>query len=114
MSVSVLKEVFSTYSSLVMLVSRKHTQDKRKITHFRYVNARIAKNHLAYPLLKDTFSVLGHSRCKVLPVLDLKDTFYSLRLSENSKRFCGILSYFSSASYLYQRMLVGLVISPSI
>ena len=88
-----------------MLVSRKVTQDKRVVTDFRHhLNIRIAKNNLAYPLLKDTFSVLGSSRCEVLSVLDLKDAFHSLRLSKNSKRYCGMLPYFSSTSYLYQRM----------
>ena len=48
---------------------------------------RIAKYNLAYPLLKDTFSVLGSSRCKVLSVLDLKDTFHSLQISENLRNF---------------------------
>ena len=64
---------------------------------------RTVKNSLAYPLLRDTFLVLGSSRCKVLLVLELKDAFHSLRLSENSKRYCGILPYFDSVSYLYQR-----------
>ena len=73
---------------------------------------RIAKNNLAYPLLKDTFSVLGSSKCEVLLVLDLKDAFLSLRLSENSKKYCGIPPYFGSASYLHQRMPMGLNISP--
>ena len=58
--------------------------------------------------------MLGNSKCEVLSVLDLKDAFHSLRLSENSKRYCGILPYFGSASYLYQRMLMELNISPSI
>ena len=75
---------------------------------------RISKNDLPYPLLKDTFSILDNSRCEVLLVLDLKDVFHSLRLSEISKRYCGILPYLGSASYLYQRMLMGLNISPSI
>ena len=47
-------------------------------------------------------------------VLDLKDVFHSLRLSEQAKKFCGILPYFGSASYIYQRMPMGLNISPSI
>ena len=47
-------------------------------------------------------------------VLDLKDAFHSLQLSEDSKRYCGILLYFGSASYLYQRMPMELNISPSI
>ena len=58
--------------------------------------------------------MLGNSRCEVLSVLDLTDAFHSLRLSENSKQNFGILPYFCSASYLYQRMPMGLNISPSI
>ena len=58
--------------------------------------------------------MLGSSKCEVLSVLDLKDTFHPLRLSENSKRYCGILPYFGSASYPYQRMPMGLNISSSI
>ena len=45
-----------------MLISRKMMQDKRAMTDFRHVNMRIAKNNLAYPILKDTFTVLGNSK----------------------------------------------------
>ena len=110
----ILKEVFSAYSSPVMLISRKLTQDKRLMTDLSHLNIRIAKNNLAYPLLKDTFTMLGSSKCEVMSVLDLKDAFHSLRLTENSKRCCGILPYFGSASYLYQRMPMGLNISPAV
>ena len=77
-----------------------------------HLNVRIAKNNLAYPLLNDTFSVLGSSECEMLSLLNLKDAFHSLRLSENSKKYCGILPYTSSTSYLHQRMPMGLNISP--
>ena len=90
----ILKEGFSAYLSPVMLTSRKLTKDKRVVTAFRHLNMRIAKNNLAYPLVRHTFSVLGKSKCEVLSVLDLKDAFHSLRLSENSKRYCRILPYF--------------------
>ena len=62
----ILKEGFSAYSTPVMLISRKVTQDKRVVAEFRHLNIRIAKNNLTYPLLKDTFLVLGSSRCEVL------------------------------------------------
>ena len=97
-----------------MLISRKMTKDKRVVTDFRHLNMQIAKNNLAYPLLKDMFLMLGSSKCEVMSVLDLKDAFHSLRLTENSKKFCGILPYFGSPSYLYQRMPMGLNISPPI
>ena len=57
----ILKEGFSAYSSPVMLISRKLTQDKRVVTYFRHLNMIIAKNNLMYPLLKDTFTMLGSS-----------------------------------------------------
>ena len=110
----ILKEGFSAYFSPVMLISRKLTKDQRVVTDFRHLNVRIARNNLAYPLLEDTFSVLGSSKCEVLSALDLKDAFHSLRLSEHSKKYCGILPYCGSTSYLYQRMPMGLNISPSI
>ena len=101
----ILKEGFSAYSSPVMLISRKVTQDKWVVTDFRHLNMRIAKTNLACPLLKDRFMLLGGSKCEVLSVLDLKDTFHSLRLSENSKKYCGILPYFGSTLYLYHKCL---------
>ena len=58
----ILKEGFSVYSSPVMLISRKMTQDKRLVTDFRHLNTRIAKNNLAYPLVKGTFTTLGNSK----------------------------------------------------
>ena len=54
----ILKEGFSAYSSPVMLISRKMTQDKKVVTDFRHLNMKIAKNNLAYHLLKDMFMLL--------------------------------------------------------
>ena len=85
MLLSILKEGMSPYSSPVMLISRKVTQDKRVVTDFRHLNIRIVKNNLAYQLVRDTFSVFGNSKCEVLSILDLKDAFHSLQLSEDSE-----------------------------
>ena len=65
----ILKVGFSAYSSPVMLMSRKFTKDKRVVTDYRHLNVRITKNSLAYPLVRDMFSVLGNSKCEVLSVL---------------------------------------------
>ena len=96
-----------------MLISRKLTKDKRVVTDFRHLNMRIAKNNLAYPLLKDMFTLLGSFKCEVLSVLDLKDVFHSLRLTEKSKKYCGILPYFGSASYLLPEDADGIEYFPS-
>ena len=90
------------------------TKHKRVVTDFRHLNMQIAKNTLAYPLLKDTFSMLGSFKCKVMSVLDLKDAFHSLQLTEDSKKFHAILPYFGSPTSFYQGMPMGLNISPPI
>ena len=43
----ILKEGFSPYYSLVMLIRRNLTKDKRVVTDFRHLNVRIARNNLA-------------------------------------------------------------------
>ena len=43
----ILKEGFLAYSSLVMLISRKLTKDKRVVTDFRHLNVRIAKKQFS-------------------------------------------------------------------
>ena len=97
----ILKQGFFSYSSPVMLISRKLTKNNRCESNCRHINTRIAKTNLAVPLVRDTFSMLGSSKCEMLSVIDLKDAFYSLRLTEESKRYCGILPYFGSTSHLY-------------
>ena len=110
----ILKEGFSAYSSQIMLISRKLTKDKRVVTDSRHLNVRIAKNNSGISITQGYIFRLGSSKCEVLSMLDLKDAFHSLRLSEHSKKYCGILPYFSGVSYMYQRMPLGLNISPSI
>ena len=73
-----------------MLINRNLTKDKRVVTDFRHLNVRIAKNNLAYPFIRDMFSMLGSSRCKVLSVLDLKDAFPPLDYQKTQK---GIVVY---------------------
>ena len=109
----ILKEGFSAYSSPVMLISRKMTKDKRVDTDFRHLNMHIEKNNLAYPLLKDTFSMLGSSKCKVMSVLDLKDAFHSLRLTENSKKILWHTSLFRKPILFVSKDAYGIEYLPS-
>ena len=49
-----------------------------------------------------------------MSLADLRDAYHTLRLSERSKKFCGITPYYGSDSYLYQRLGMGLSVSPAI
>ena len=88
--------------------------DQRCNADFRHKNTTLAKPNLALHFARDMFMMLGSSKCEVLSVIDLKGALHSPRHTEESKKYCGILPYFGSASYLYQRMSMGLNISPAV
>ena len=110
----ILKEGFLAYSSPVMLISRKLTKKQKTSDRSQASKHEDSKRQLSISFTQRYILSIRSSRCEVLSVLDLKDAFHSLRLSENSKKYCGLLPYFGSISYLYQRMPMGLNISPSI
>ena len=110
----ILKEVFSAYSSPVMLISRKMTQDKRVVTDFIHLNTRIVKNNLACPLVKDIFTALGNSKCEVLSVLDLKDAFHFIKIIRKVKEVLWHPPVFWKCFIFIQRMTMGLNVSPPI
>ena len=95
----ILKEGFLLYSSPIMLISQKATRHKRVVTDFRHLNIRIAKNNLVYPLVGDTFSVLGTSKCEVLSVR-LKRCISLITAFRTQK---GIVEYYhiSGVPYIY-------------
>ena len=111
----ILKKGLSSYSSPVMLIPRKITQVPRIVTDFRVLNSRIVKIcRYSVPLLKDILMALGMSGVEVMSLLDLKDAYHSLRLSLNSKKYCAITPYYGSATYIYQRLGMGLSLSPQV
>ena len=57
----ILKEGFSAYSSPVLLISRKVTQDKRVVIDFRHLKRRTAKTIWHTPYLRT------HFQCWVVP-----------------------------------------------
>ena len=109
----ILKEGFSAYSSPVMLISRKMTQDKRVVMDFRHLNMHIAKNNLAYPLLKDTFLMLGSSKCEVMLVLDPKRCFSFLTTDQELKEILWHTSLFQQPNVLVSKDAYGIEYLPS-
>ena len=110
----ILKKGMSSYSSPIMLIPRKLTGIPRIVTDFRHLNSRLVTLQPSIPLVRDAIQILGNSGCEILSVLDLRDAYHTLRLSKRSQRFCGITPYYGSDTYLYQRLGMGLSISPAI
>ena len=109
----ILKQNMWPYLPPIILIARKNLSLKRIITDFRFLNSRLQRVNF-FPLIRDAFAVLQSSKCECLSLLDLKDAYHTLKLSERSKPYCGVLSYFSSASHVYQRMPSALCTDPAI
>ena len=103
-----------SHTSPVMLITRKFTKDKRPVVDFRLLNTRILRRNTSIPLMSDVLSILGNSECEVVSCVDIKDAYYSIRLTEMSKEYCRILPYFGSPIYRYEVLPMGIACAPQI
>ena len=60
--------------------------------------------------MSDVLRILGNSECEVFSCVDIKDAYHSIRLTEKSKEYCGILPYFGSPIYRYEVLPIGIAI----
>ena len=74
-----------------MLIARMNSSLKRIITDFRFLNSRLQRVNLVFSLIRDAFEILESSKCECLSVVGLKEAYHRIKVSENSKPYCGIL-----------------------
>ena len=113
-SLGILSKNSTSYTSPVMLITRKLTKDKRPVVDFRLLNTRILRRNTSIPLMSDVLSILGNSECEVVSCVDIKDAYHSIRLTEMSKEYCGILPHFGSPIYRYEVLPMGIACAPQI
>ena len=90
------------------------TKDKRPVVDFRLLNTGILRRNTSIPLMSDVLSILENSECEVVSCVDKKDAYHSIRLTEKSKEYCGILPYFGSSIYRYEVLPMGIACGPQI
>ena len=110
----IMKKGMSSYSSPIMLIPRKLGGIPRIVTDFRHLNTRLVRLNPSIPLVRDAIQILGASGAEVISVIDLRDAYHTLRLDKESQPFCGITPYYGSPTYIYQRLAMGLSVSPAI
>ena len=82
----------STYSPF-MLVARKNPSLESIITDFKFLYSGLQIAILSFVLITDSFASLRSSKCKCLKVLDLKDGYHTIKLSDNSIKV--VVCYFN-------------------
>ena len=101
-------------SSPVVLVKRKNQNLYRVCSDFHILNEKLVKINHAFPLVRDCIEQLGRKKCHYLSTIDLRDAFHTLRLALSSQKNCSITPYYSSPTYHYLRMGMGMSVSPQI
>ena len=110
----ILRKVMAPYSSPIVLIPRKQEGIPRIVTDFRHLNSRLVVLQPSIPLVRDAIQIIGASGCEVISLIDLRDAYHTLPLSSKSKKYCGITPYSGSSTYIYQRLGMGLSVSPAI
>ena len=110
----ILRKGLSSYSSPIMLIPGKMSGIPWIITDFRHLNSRLVRLNCSFPLVRGAIQILGASECGLFSVIDLRDAYHTLRLSTESQKYCGITLYYGSDTYLYQRLGMGVSVSPAI
>ena len=69
---------------------------------------------MSFPSVRECIQSIGTSQYEVMSIIDLRDAYHTLRLTPNSRQYCGITPYYGSDTYLYQRLPMGLKVSQAI
>ena len=104
----------TSYSSPVVLVKWKNQNLYQVCSDLCILNEKLVKINHEFPLVRDCIEQLGRKKCHYLSTIDLRDAFHTLRLALSSQKYCGITPYYSSPTYHYLRMGMGMSVSPQI
>ena len=97
-----------------MLIPTKLGGIPRIVTDFSHLNSRLVKLNASISLVRDPIQILGASEAEVLSLADFKDAYHTFPLAKKSLQYCGITPYYGSSTYIYQRLGMGLSVSPAI
>ena len=110
----ILKKGLSGYSSPAMAIARKNSNIPRVVGNFRYMNKRLVKLNMTFPLVRECIQAIVASQCEEISVIDLRDAYHTLRLAPPPQQYTGITPYYGADTYQYLRMAMGLSTSPAI
>ena len=113
-NLGILKKGLSGYSSPAMAIPRKNSNISRVVGDFRYLNKRLVKLNITFPLVRECIEAIGASQCEVMSVIDLRDAYHTLRLAPSSQQYTGITPHYGADTDQYLQMAMGLSTSAAI
>ncbi len=118
--IGILRRDSSEFLSPIMLIKKSHTGAKlnkapeyRLVVDFKYLNSHLPYVKLSYPEIKHVLQEIGRHSSRVFSILDLKYTFHSINLTEESKQHTSCCASLGSLTYQYNKLSQCLNISPA-
>lgn len=103
----IIRVSFSEYASPLVLVKKKNGET-RVCVDYRLLNKKIVKDEFPLPVIDDLIDKLQDAR--VFSVLDLKNGFFHLKVSEESIQYTSFVTH--QGQYEFMRAPFGLSICP--
>lgn len=110
----ILQQGHTPYTSPVLLVKKRDSQEKRCVADLRVLNDRCVAANSDVVTVHDIMQKLGKSKCKVFSVVDLKSAFHCLSLSPKAQAYTGISSYRGGPCYFHKKLPMGCKVSMSL
>ena len=94
----IIRPSSSEYCSPIVLTKRKNGQ-LRMYVDYRSLNKIIDRVNYPLPLIEDNIDILGDK--KYFSLIDLKDGFHHIKVSEESIKYTSFITPFGQYEYLY-------------
>lgn len=105
----IIRESDSPYSSRVVL-TRKRNNTYRMCVNYKPLNKIVERNHFPMPVIEDQVAKLQGKR--YFTSLDLKNGFYHVSLTEDSKKYTSFVT--DSGQFEFNRLPFGYANSPAL
>lgn len=104
----IIRKSESEYASPVVLIPKK-TGEYRLCVDYRILNKYIVRDNYPIPVIEDQLNILRNK--KYFSILDLKNGFYHISVSEESRQYTSFVTRFGQFEFL--KMPFGLKTAPT-
>ncbi len=110
----------SEFLSPIMLIKKSHsgaklnkTPEYHLVVDFKYLNSHLPHIKFSYPEIKHILHKIGRHSSHIYSVLDLKHSFHSINITEDSKLYISCCASPGSPTYQYNKLSQGQKVSPA-
>ncbi len=120
MKMGIVHRGSSEFISPIMLIKKSHSGSSLGtapeyclVVEFKYLNSHLPHVQFSYPEVKHILNKIGRLSTNIFSMVDLKAAFHSINLSEDLKHYTTCCASPGSPTYQFNRLLMGLKLSPS-